>query len=315
MHIVGTPLWCDARHARDACFVTSARVKEARRHRQIIATETTIQLLTQAGRRAGAELAVPLGRPFSLGNLRLELFPSGHVVGAASLAVDLPMARVVCAGTVNPNGEGFAGRAEIRRCDVLVIDASPFHQREPAPPRADVVRDLMDWVEKVRGAGETPVLLAEPLGAALDVMAALEGTPVRAPRLMVEQVRVLRQAGLGVPLPRRLNGPPRPGEVVIWPPSPLGAAGLARLRTSRLALVGTWAADPTFLAELRVDAGFPLLDQAGHADLVDYIVQTGAREVYLTGGGGELVRELESRAIQARLLGPPTQLSLWGNAS
>src|SRR5262245_63134645 len=86
VHIVGTPLWCDARRAREACFVSSALVPEAGRHKQVIATAETLALLPEASRQP---LAVPFGRPFTLGNVRLELFPSGLIPGAASLQVDV----------------------------------------------------------------------------------------------------------------------------------------------------------------------------------------------------------------------------------
>src|SRR5689334_22757699 len=76
VHIIDTPLWCDARRAREACFVSSALIPEASRHRQVIATAETIALLPEASRQS---LAVTYGRPFTLGDARLELFPSGII--------------------------------------------------------------------------------------------------------------------------------------------------------------------------------------------------------------------------------------------
>src|SRR5262245_44831781 len=98
VHIVGTPLWCDARHTREACFVSSARVPGARRHRQVLATDVTLRLLPEAHERAKhSTLAVPLGRPFTLGTLRLELFRSGFMPGAASLMIESKGVRVIYA--------------------------------------------------------------------------------------------------------------------------------------------------------------------------------------------------------------------------
>ena len=56
VHLVGTPLWCDARCSRDVCFVSSARVGELRRHRQILTSDRTALLLEASGAlpRAGA---------------------------------------------------------------------------------------------------------------------------------------------------------------------------------------------------------------------------------------------------------------------
>jgi hypothetical protein len=79
VHVAGTPIWCDARRARDLCFVSAADRVGRAGHGQLIATAAT---LAQLGAAPGPHLAVPYRRPFTLGTLRLELMPSGHALGA-----------------------------------------------------------------------------------------------------------------------------------------------------------------------------------------------------------------------------------------
>lgn len=319
VHLAGTPLWCDALSVREACFLSSARVAEARRHRQVIATDATLKLLPRPrpGRVATTTLAVPYGRPFSLGPLRLELFPSGHVVGGASLAVDLGGPRVVYAGTVNPAGGGLAGAAEVRPCDTLVLDGSFGHPRFRFPGAAETAAELGAWLDRTLAEGSTPVLLADPLATAPDLALLLHPVvPLRAHRGIVDLVRKLR--GLGharLPALRRFEGTPARGEVVLWPADGHGgparrARAIAGIRRPRVALVSGWAMDPEVLEGLEADAGFALAAQAGWDELIEYVRQTGAREVYLTGGGEELARELAARGLSAWLLGPPRQLAL-----
>src|SRR5262249_57045682 len=85
---------CAARRAHEVCFLSSALVP-ARRHRQIVATQATLEILglssdlaaprPRRGRATPRALAVPTGRPFALGAHRIELFPSGFAVGAPGL--------------------------------------------------------------------------------------------------------------------------------------------------------------------------------------------------------------------------------------
>ena len=287
VHLTDTPLWCDALRARDACFVSSARVPGTRRHKQIIATETTLRLLPKSN---AATLSVPFGHPFSLGDLRLELFPSGATLGAASLMVTKGDVRIVYAGAVRPAHES----SELRRCDVLVVDATFGHPRFRFPRQDDVRQALRTWVAHQ----ETPVLLCD--GNVLDVAAALDG-PLCAHRSFAP---LFHEVGTPVHF-----GTPRPGDVVLWPQS-------TRPRFAcQTALVSGWAIDPTHGpthgSSHGIDVAFAWSDRAGWDDLVGYVEATCAREVYLQNGGEELAHALCSRGLLARTIGPPRQLALF----
>ncbi len=82
-------LFLDA-HRKSACaFVSHAHGDHIARHERTIATEPTVALMRH---RLGAKVkseALPVGyrQPFGLGDLTLELFPAGHVLGSAQLRV------------------------------------------------------------------------------------------------------------------------------------------------------------------------------------------------------------------------------------
>lgn len=302
VHITKTPIWCDARRTREACFVSHAEIPEARRHKQVIATEVTIALL---GGKLRA-LTAPYGRPFNLGKARLELFPSGAMVGAASLLVDAEQ-RIVYAGAVDPRPGRVPGPAEMRGCDVLVLDATYGHARFSFPPAADVLARVRAWVDERAAAGDTPVLLADPLGVGLDLVAALGADyRVRVQRGVHEAARKLPALGFPLPPVSRFSGTPGPGEVVIWPPSGRHAPAIARIARARVALVGAGEAE-----RAGAEVAFPLVGAADFAALVELVEKTGAKVVYLLGGPGpELYEALAARGVDARPLGPPEQLAL-----
>jgi putative mRNA 3-end processing factor len=284
VHIAGTPLWCDARRARELCFVSSALVPDARRHRQIIATQATLDLLPEPPARA---LAVPYGRPFALGDLRLELFPSGPMVGAAALLVDLGPTRVVYAGPVDPRRG-----AEARACDLLVVDATGVRFEPPAP--VDALAGIAAWVDAELGAGATPVLLASPLSTGPELIERLGATrPLRAHRAFVDAARKLRELGRPLPPVLRFAGPPAPGTVVLWPPGSRDAPAMRALRRVSMTEVS---------------------DPRDGPSLVAYVAATGARTVFLVGASDDrLERALVERGLEARRFGPPEQLALFAS--
>jgi putative mRNA 3-end processing factor len=282
VHVVGTPIWCDAERTREACFVSHAGVPRAARHRQVIATDVTLKLLGIAG------LAAPYGRPFALGQVRVELFPSGYCPGSASLVVEHGGERVIYAGMV---GHG----AETRAGDVLVIDgAAPAVTTAP-----EAVRDeLAAWVARERAEGAIPILLCDPLARGLELVKLLGGTHrLRVHRQLVELARRLRGTGAALPPVRRLEGTPAAGEVVIWPLEARDAGAIARIRRGRPVVV---------------EAGgeFPWSARAGRDELVRYAAATGARRVHVTGGGEALAAALARPGVEVTTLGPPRQLAL-----
>jgi len=302
VHITRTPIWCDARRTREACFISHAEIAEARRHKQVIATDVTAALL-------GAEvraLSAPYGRPFNLGKARLELFPSGAMVGAAQLLVDIG-SRVVYAGTVDPRVGRLSPPGESRPCDVLVVDATYGHPRFRFPPATEILPRVRQWVEERVQAGDTPVLLADPLGVGLDLVAALGGAyRVRVQRGVYEATRKLPALGFPLPPVSRFAGIPGPGEVVLWPPSGRAAPAIAKIARPRVALIGIGDA-----RAVGAEVVFPLVGAADFMALLDVIEKSGAKQVYLLGGPGpELLSALADRGIAAQPLGPPEQLAL-----
>jgi hypothetical protein len=322
VHIGGTPIWCDARRARELCFVSRADRVPASQHGQIIATAETLALLSRQGRRpdAASELAVPPGRPFSLGTLRLELFRSGTAVGAASLSVDLGDRRVVYAGSVNPQGGGLGGVADQRPCTVLVLDAHYGDARFRFPPVDDAVAETDALCKRVCSAGGALVLLVTSALKGLDVAHRLDGAGARsgcellAHRSIHHLAQKLRGAGSDAPPVRRFAASRvQPGQMLLWPAArrpQLERVGLPG--GSEVALVSGAAVDLEALRRARASHGIAWSSQADHPALCRYVEDSGAGSIHLVGRFAEkMAAELVGRGLSARPLGPPVQMSLF----
>src|SRR5262249_23168558 len=215
--------------------------------------------------------------------------------------------RIVYAGAVDPRPGRLPGPAEVRGCDVLVLDATYGHPRCRFPPAAETLARARAWVDARAAAGDTPVLLADPLGVGLDLVAELGATyRVRVQRGVHEAARKLPGLGFRLPPVSRFSGTPGPGEVVLWPPSGRAAPAIARIARARVALVGAGEAE-----RAGAEIAFPLVGAADFAGLVEVVDKSGAKIVYLLGGASaELQDALKARGVDARPLGPPEQLAL-----
>ena len=320
VHVTGSPIWCDARRARDLCFVSRADWVSGSRHGQLIATAETLALLGRKGKAAGdSQLAVPAGRPFTLGTVRLELFRSGSAIGAASAVVELQERRVVYAGAVNPRGGGLGGAAEQRACDVLVVSAHHGDPRLVLPPLEEVTGDLVRLADRVCGAGGALVALVEGPLAGLEVAHALDRAgaaarhPIAAHRSIHHAAQRLRAGGLAALPLRRAGARVQPARLLLWPLARRGDLDRAPLPPgSEVVLLSGDAVLPGAAARARADRALPLSAEADHPALRRYIEESGATTIYLVGRHGEaLAAELGAAGLSARVLGPPVQMSLF----
>jgi hypothetical protein len=319
-------LACDATAGSDLVFLSHALALDARAarllprprsgKRQVLTTDTTLNLLGSAGARLRPHALTPAyGRPFAVGGMRLELFPSGHLPGAASLLCDIGEHRLVYAAPVAAPAAAAAGPPpELRPAQALCIDGTFGQPQFQFPPYDSAIAAVRDHVLQARAAGRAPVVLARPLGPALDVAVALAaaGIVVRAHRQVIAARAAWLAAGLPAPALLRFAGQLAPGEALLWPLEGREAGMLKALPGAFIVLASGWAADPVVTARLRPDASVLLSNVGGFAELLAYVQSTGAREVAIRHAADEtLVQTLSARGVDAYRIGPPQQIPLF----
>ena len=324
--LTGTHITCDAAgFASDLIFLSHARALAPRGpaalsgaragRRQIVTTDQTLRLLGDAGEKLRPRtLPAAFGRPFNLGDHRIEVVPTGYLPGAASLLCESEERRVFYLGAFCPEPLVTGVLAsEVRRADAIGIDASFGDPRLIFPPRQEAIASVRRFVQTALADGQTPVLLASPFGAlpavALDLAQA--GLSLRAHPRIAAVLSRLRSLCEGLPTPTRFAGRVAKGEVLLWPPEARDASNLATLDHLRLALVSGSAADPRVLDRMRLQHGFALTNLPSAAEIALAIDATGAKEVALFHGGAEpLAALLRERGLDAYALGPPRQMTL-----
>jgi putative mRNA 3-end processing factor len=313
IHLTGTPLWFDATHPMDLCFVSHAHMDHVARHRRIFATDRTVRLYEHRVGRTSA-LTCPYRRPFALGDLTIELFPAGHILGSAQVRVRTERGDLVYTGDLNLEGSRTAERAQVVPCDVLVIEATYGHPRYVFPPRAQVEAQVVAFVLRAFDDGAIPVLFAYPLGKAQEAVKLLgdRGIHTRVHASIYEICRIYRRFGVDLPLVHRFQGTPAPREVVIFPFRLQGSRAIRALKKVRTAALTGWAVDPAARRRYRTDEAFPLSDHADFPALLRYVELARPSRVYtLFGHAEDLARVLRQKGVDAAPLVPPRQLELF----
>jgi hypothetical protein len=316
VRIAGTVIACDAAAGTDLVFLSHAPALgvHARRavprlggaRRQLLTTELTLALLGPAGDRLKTHvLPAGYGRPFSLGDLRLEMFSSGFMPGAASLVCEQAGRRLVYAGPIG------AAQADVRAAHALCIDATFATPTTVFPAREQALADVGRAVREVLGSGRAPVVVVNPVAIAVDVGAALAADRIGlvAHRAIVQAAMAYRRAGLPAPALQRFAGKVGPGEALLWPAAARVPPRRAGAREPGIILVSADAGRESADAEA-ARVVFPTA--ADYAGLVRYIDATGAAEVALVNApDDELAMVLRARGIDAYTLGPPRQIELF----
>lgn len=310
VHLVDTPIWCDARRRRDICFASAFDRVAPRGHGQLIATRETLALLDVSGEQLAGSLTVPLRRVFSLGTLRLELFPTDSGLGAAGLRVEHQGRNVVYAGAVQPHA-GLGDGADVRRCDAVVVDA-PFGEAKHkfAPPQ-DTITQLHTWVAQRVKKQQTAVVFVDNYARGLDVAYALRDVAsLSAHRAIITLAKRLSSLS-GVPplhVPRAISA--KRASVVLWPLAKRQSLPLTKLMAPvATAWVSGDAIDRSLVRAVAVDKAFAWSHAAGREPLLAWIAATHAKQVFVTGRCA--VEVAAAVGAHATVLGPPVQLPLF----
>ncbi len=313
VHLVDSVLWFDAPRQADLCFVSHAHLGLSIAHKKVLTTPQTAALVHEKFDPARALLA-PFWRRFVLGELELELFPAGHILGSAQIRVTRTGERLVYTGHFNLSPKRTTENASVLDCEVLVVPVVYGREHHVFPPRHEVEAAIVEFVRHSLADGAAPVLLASPLGNALELVNVLDeyGFVMRAHRTIVFACRRAQKLGVSLPQLKRFDGSAHPGEVILLPPSVARHRTLRQVPTARLALVSGRAVEPGYAERLGVDRAYPLSSHADRNAVIRYIRESNARRIFLMGADADLLAgDLRSKRIAAWPLLLPKQLDFF----
>lgn len=116
---------------------------------------------------------VEFGRKVRVGALTLQLFPAGHIVGAAGVVVSAGEQRVVISGDVSGPGQMTVGGIRLDQADTLSADLmlleSTYPDQRDIQPRHKVLKDFVRTIEQTVSNGGVALVPSFALGRAQEV--------------------------------------------------------------------------------------------------------------------------------------------------
>jgi Cft2 family RNA processing exonuclease len=331
LYVSDLDLWIDSMRPRARCYVSHGHSDHAREHDTIVTTPANARICrSRFGRRAGRPKQTSFlperprpacdfeehgfNEPWRSGDHELTLFPAGHVLGSAQLLIEGERGRFVYTGDFKLARSYTCEPAEVKRCDVLLMECTFGRPHYVFPPREEVEDAIVSFAVKALEDGCAPVFYAYSLGKAQEAMAILgkANLPTAVHGAIYEMARVYEAAGVRMPPYERYDAVTYDGtRPLIWPPSGKTQPKALRGKRSRSAMLTGWAMDKSAAFRYGADACIPLSDHADYASLMRYIELAQPRKVLLNHGWKDFAWRLKRLGVDATYLEANEQLALF----
>ena len=296
-------LWLDAGKVVDFSFVSHAHIDHVARHKRILATPQTAKLYENRLGKTKTKILL-YHQPYRLRGARIELFPSGHILGSAQIMIQKGGVRLVYTGDFKLKRGWTAERAEIKECDILIMESTFGLPRYIFPSRIDVEKKIVDFVKDAFSQNRTPVILAYTLGKAQEAMKLLgnRGFKMSVHGSICKLTSVYEE--FGVKFKNYLPYSPHnsKGRIIIAPPWAKKTRMITSLPRKRTALLTGWAVDSGAKSRYGVDRLFPLSDHADFSELLEYVKRANPAKIYTVHGFKEFVNHLKEAGYDAEEL-------------
>jgi Cft2 family RNA processing exonuclease len=328
LHLPEAGLWLDASKPQKLSFVSHAHTDHISPHEKALMTAATRRFfdLRLAGHKTEL-VELEYNKPHRIGESTVTLFPAGHILGSAQVLVE-NSCRIVYTGDLKMRASPVNEKAEVKKCDVLIMEAT-FGLPEYAFPTEEETRQMLKKeVDMALNSGQVPIIRAYALGKAQEVIALLNGLGYKVatepqirqycdiyelfgkslgPTVTLEEPGVQTAETRDCPksfrqgLSQEFPGL-RSADVLV-----VGSTGSLRRWSERLAkrrtiFVSGWGIDANARYKFGVDVVIPLSDHADYYDLIEYVKQAEPKEVLVTHGAPEFAQHLKQLGFKARYL-------------
>ena len=295
----------------DRAVITHGHSDHARPgHHAVLATPETIEIMKlRLGESSGqTKQALGYGVPLKIGGVLVTLYPAGHVLGSAQVAMEYGGGRAVVSGDYKRRSDPTAAGFEVRRCDLFVTEAtfglSVFRHEPDDREIGRLLTSVATFPDRSHLVG------AYGLGKAQRIIALLRkagyGKPIYLHGALLRMCELYQRLGvdLGEVSPvdpdatRQLAG-----EIVIAPPSALSDRWSRRLVDPVTAFASGWMRVKARARQRGVELPLVISDHADWTEILTTIEDTGAGEIWVTHGREEgIVHAVKQMGRTARAL-------------
>src|SRR6266542_1720455 len=307
VHLKGADLWLDPHSRRPVAYVSHGHSDHCMPHGHALATPATAEFYRLRTKRLGVT-EVPFHRVHTIKDRSLELFPAGHVLGASQVMVTGTDGRtLVYTGDFKLRQAPCLPAAEVRECDVLVMECTFGHPRYRFPSMAEVELQLVEFVRRCLEQEITPVVCGYVLGQGQEALCLLtrNGFAVAVHESVYKVAKLYERQGVDLGEYELLNLASvehLKGKVVLCPPH-LKRSVTPPLGRCRTVMLSGWAIDPRAKYRYGVDEMIGLSDHADFYELLEYVERARPKVVYTLHGDDQFAAYLRRIGIEAYHLG------------
>lgn len=265
-------------------------------HANVLATPETLAVMRlRLGGGAGAsQQALDYGQPLDIGEVRVTLFPAGHILGSAQVLIEYRGRRAVVSGDYKRRRDPTALTFEPVRCDLFITEATfglPVFRHEPdAREIGRLLASLSAFPERTHlvgayGLGKAQRLIALLREAGWERTIYLHGA-------IVAMCDLYTEFGIDLGPLAHVGDTGRAtlaGEIVIAPPSALADRWSRRLADPVTAFASGWMRVRARARQRGIELPLVISDHVDWPELMTSIEDTGAEEVWVTHGREEAV--------------------------
>ncbi|MBB5035693.1 DNA ligase-1 [Prosthecobacter vanneervenii] len=310
-------LWLDPHFPGKRAFISHAHSDHVARHEMTFCSEVTRDLMkTRYGYKSEGEMRVlPMREAVEWEGWELRLLPAGHIIGSAMLHLTRKAdgATLLYTGDYKLRQGLSSERCELLHADTLIMECTFGLPQFTFPPTAQVVHQVLKFVQETLEDGGIPVLLGYSLGKAQEILCALAeaGHPVMVHKSIWDMTRAVAPLLGRLPEYRLFDAAQAAGHVLLFPPSNGRSIAIKKLKVCRTAMMTGWALQPGAKFRYQVDEIFPLSDHADYPELVETVQEVKPRCTWLVHGyTHEFAADLRQRGFEAWTLERADQLEL-----
>jgi putative mRNA 3-end processing factor len=301
----------DPVRAVDRAIVTHGHSDHARPgHRAVLATRETLEIMAVRYGEAFAQKRQPAayGETITCNDVRVTLYPAGHVLGSAQILLEHGGARAVVSGDYKRRADPTCAGFELVRCDVFITEATfglPVFRQPPVGGEiGKLLRSREIFPERchvigVYALGKCQRVIAELRKAGYDRPVYLHGG-------LIKLCETYEGLGVGLGDFRPVAGMAKKdleGEIILSPPSALADRWSRRLPDPVACAASGWMQIRARAKQRLVELPMVISDHADWDELTSTMKETGAGEIWVTHGREEaLVHYAGQNGMKARAL-------------
>ena len=246
---------------------------------------------------------------FLFENLKVTLFPAGHILGSAMILIEDQNTRLLYSGDFKLRNGRSTEPVQIPETDILIMESTFGHpDYRFSKQRDQIPGELQKCIEKIQKDKKLPIVLAYSMGKAQEAMLILGelGFRVKVHPSAWKIAEIYQDFDIQFPNCCLFNGEIDINQdVLIIPPHFLRYQNRANFPPFRSIFLSGWAKKPNPNFRIHSDYALPLSDHADFDELLEFAALAKPKKIYTLHGFPGFPKYLKKAGFDAEYLGKP----------